>query len=148
MLQWMNVIERWGRGQDATRRWEKSGKGPKGLQQVLAKGLASYRSPVCQGHRYQLHDWPLPLETLLDPKKEQVKSEHSTENISNPFSPAVNLNENSVMMIRSAMCERSWEMLQRLSEIGVGRYSTIWVAHSKGGLYVKQLLVHCKLTIN
>lgn len=44
--------------------------------------------------------------------------------------------------IRSGMPERSWDMIDSLVEKGVGKHSIFWVGHSKGGLYVKQMLVH------
>ncbi|XP_075221639.1 uncharacterized protein LOC142324656 isoform X2 [Lycorma delicatula] len=43
---------------------------------------------------------------------------------------------------RTSMCERGWEMIEHLVNLGVGRYPIIWVGHSKGGLFVKQMLVH------
>ncbi|XP_014287921.3 protein SERAC1 isoform X3 [Halyomorpha halys] len=44
--------------------------------------------------------------------------------------------------IRSGMSERSWEMIDSLVDLGVGKHSIFWVGHSKGGLYVKQVLVN------
>ncbi|XP_014240978.1 protein SERAC1 isoform X2 [Cimex lectularius] len=43
---------------------------------------------------------------------------------------------------RTNMEERAWEMIHNLLELGVGKHSIIWVGHSKGGLYVKQMLVN------
>lgn len=40
------------------------------------------------------------------------------------------------------MNDRAWEMMQHLSELGVGEQPIVWVGHSKGGLFVKQMLVH------
>ncbi|KAJ1526012.1 hypothetical protein ONE63_009187 [Megalurothrips usitatus] len=42
---------------------------------------------------------------------------------------------------RRTMQSRSREMAQRLLEQGVGRRPIVWAAHSKGGLFVKQILV-------
>ncbi|KAL1122787.1 hypothetical protein AAG570_003113 [Ranatra chinensis] len=44
--------------------------------------------------------------------------------------------------LRTTMSERSWEMIHSLVDIEVGKHSIVWVGHSKGGLYVKQVLVH------
>lgn len=46
------------------------------------------------------------------------------------------------LLFRTSMCERGWEMIEHLVKIGVGRHPIIWVGHSKGGLFVKQMLVH------
>lgn len=43
---------------------------------------------------------------------------------------------------RTSMGERGWEMIEHLVKLGVGRHPIIWVGHSKGGLFVKQMLVH------
>ncbi|KAG8242441.1 hypothetical protein J6590_065895 [Homalodisca vitripennis] len=43
---------------------------------------------------------------------------------------------------RTSMSERAWEMMHHLSELGVGEHPIVWVGHSKGGLFVKQMLVH------
>ncbi|XP_054262350.1 protein SERAC1 isoform X2 [Macrosteles quadrilineatus] len=43
---------------------------------------------------------------------------------------------------RTSMNDRAWEMMQHLSELGVGEQPIVWVGHSKGGLFVKQMLVH------
>ena len=32
-------------------------------------------------------------------------------------------------------------MMEKLTELGVGRHPIVWVAHSKGGLFVKQIIV-------
>lgn len=39
------------------------------------------------------------------------------------------------------MLQRGREMMEHLKEIGVGKRPIIWVGHSKGGLFVKQMLV-------
>jgi hypothetical protein len=39
------------------------------------------------------------------------------------------------------MVERSREMMDHLKKIGVGKNPIIWVGHSKGGLFVKQMIV-------
>lgn len=43
---------------------------------------------------------------------------------------------------RTSMSERAWEMMDNLIELGVGEKPIVWVGHSKGGLFVKQMLVH------
>lgn len=39
------------------------------------------------------------------------------------------------------MVERSREMMDHLMKIDVGKNPIIWVGHSKGGLFVKQMIV-------
>jgi hypothetical protein len=39
------------------------------------------------------------------------------------------------------MVQRSKEMVKELQAIGVGDRPIVWVGHSKGGLFVKQMLV-------
>lgn len=43
--------------------------------------------------------------------------------------------------LRSTMSQRSQEMTEHLLQLGVGNNPMVWVGHSKGGLYVKQMLV-------
>lgn len=43
------------------------------------------------------------------------------------------------------MVERSKEMISLLLEKGVGQQPIVWVGHSKGGLFIKQMIVDCKL---
>jgi hypothetical protein len=43
------------------------------------------------------------------------------------------------------MLERSREMMDHLKQLGVGKNPIIWVGHSKGGLFVKQMIVDGKL---
>ncbi|KAI5748351.1 hypothetical protein M8J77_024623 [Diaphorina citri] len=43
---------------------------------------------------------------------------------------------------RLPMKERGREMMNLLLELGVGSHPIVWVGHSKGGLFVKQMLVH------
>ncbi|KAJ9590455.1 hypothetical protein L9F63_016514, partial [Diploptera punctata] len=42
---------------------------------------------------------------------------------------------------RTCMLERGREMMDHLQKLGVGNYPIIWVGHSKGGLFVKQMIV-------
>ncbi|XP_069679722.1 protein SERAC1 isoform X2 [Periplaneta americana] len=42
---------------------------------------------------------------------------------------------------RTCMLERSREMMDHLRKVGVGKNPIIWVGHSKGGLFVKQMIV-------
>ncbi|GLV44261.1 uncharacterized protein CBL_12443 [Carabus blaptoides fortunei] len=42
---------------------------------------------------------------------------------------------------RTTMEERSNEMMEALRNVGVGKNPIVWVGHSKGGLFVKQMLV-------
>jgi hypothetical protein len=42
------------------------------------------------------------------------------------------------------MLERSREMMDHLKKLGVGKNPIIWVGHSKGGLFVKQMIVDGK----
>ncbi|XP_037031863.1 uncharacterized protein LOC119071192 isoform X2 [Bradysia coprophila] len=44
--------------------------------------------------------------------------------------------------IRSSLAERSREMMKMLTEIGVGSgHPIVWVGHSKGGIFIKQMIV-------
>uniref|UniRef100_A0A1Y1NIA1 DUF676 domain-containing protein n=1 Tax=Photinus pyralis TaxID=7054 RepID=A0A1Y1NIA1_PHOPY len=43
---------------------------------------------------------------------------------------------------RSGIPERSLEMIKHLVKLQVGRRPIVWVGHSKGGLYIKQIIVH------
>jgi hypothetical protein len=42
---------------------------------------------------------------------------------------------------RTCMLERSREMMDHLKKLGVGKNPVVWVGHSKGGLFVKQMIV-------
>ncbi|GJQ69097.1 hypothetical protein Trydic_g6261 [Trypoxylus dichotomus] len=42
---------------------------------------------------------------------------------------------------RTSMTERSQEMIEHLLKIGVGKHPIVWVGHSKGGLFVKQIIL-------
>lgn len=42
------------------------------------------------------------------------------------------------------MVERSMEMIEELKKLGVGKKPVVWVGHSKGGLFIKQILVSGK----
>lgn len=48
---------------------------------------------------------------------------------------------------RTGMVERSKEMLEKLHEIGVGAHPIVWVGHSKGGLFIKQMLIDCSKSL-
>ncbi|KAJ8921970.1 hypothetical protein NQ315_008607, partial [Exocentrus adspersus] len=43
---------------------------------------------------------------------------------------------------RTDMVVRSQEMIEELLKLGVGRKPIIWVGHSKGGLFIKQIIVN------
>ncbi|KAK4882789.1 hypothetical protein RN001_006108 [Aquatica leii] len=43
---------------------------------------------------------------------------------------------------RSNMVERCREMINHLLQLNVGSRPIVWVGHSKGGLYIKQIIVH------
>ncbi|KAF5299507.1 hypothetical protein FQR65_LT01090 [Abscondita terminalis] len=43
---------------------------------------------------------------------------------------------------RSDMLERCKEMINHLLKLNVGDRPIVWVGHSKGGLYIKQIMVH------
>lgn len=45
------------------------------------------------------------------------------------------------------MEERSNEMMEELLKIGVGKNPIVWVGHSKGGLFAKQMIVDGMLYI-
>jgi hypothetical protein len=40
------------------------------------------------------------------------------------------------------MVERSDEMIDELTKLGVGKQPIIWVGHSKGGLFIKQIIMN------
>lgn len=40
------------------------------------------------------------------------------------------------------MVVRSQEMIEELLKLGVGKKPIIWVGHSKGGLFIKQIIVN------
>lgn len=44
----------------------------------------------------------------------------------------------------TSMTERSEEMIEHLLKIGVGKHPIVWVGHSKGGLFVKQIILDGK----
>lgn len=46
------------------------------------------------------------------------------------------------------MVERSMEMIEELKKLGVGKRPIVWVGHSKGGLFIKQILVSGKFPSN
>lgn len=43
---------------------------------------------------------------------------------------------------RSGLVERSKEMIDHLLKLKVGKHPIVWVGHSKGGLYVKQIIIY------
>nr|CAD7430358.1 unnamed protein product [Timema monikensis] len=43
--------------------------------------------------------------------------------------------------IRTCLSERCREMMEHLKKLGVGQNPIVWVGHSKGGLFVKQMLI-------
>nr|XP_023021774.1 uncharacterized protein LOC111510133 [Leptinotarsa decemlineata]XP_023021775.1 uncharacterized protein LOC111510133 [Leptinotarsa decemlineata] len=43
---------------------------------------------------------------------------------------------------RTDMVTRSQEMIEELIRLGVGRKPIVWVGHSKGGLFIKQIIVN------
>jgi hypothetical protein len=43
---------------------------------------------------------------------------------------------------RTDMVERSDEMIDELTKLGVGKQPIIWVGHSKGGLFIKQIIMN------
>lgn len=45
------------------------------------------------------------------------------------------------------MVERSNEMLEELQKLGVGEKPIIWVGHSKGGLFIKQIIINGNFTM-
>lgn len=49
-----------------------------------------------------------------------------------------------VVIFRTNMVERSKEMIEELRKLGVGEHPIVWVGHSKGGLFIKQILVSGK----
>ncbi|XP_044259583.1 protein SERAC1 isoform X2 [Tribolium madens] len=44
--------------------------------------------------------------------------------------------------LRTDMVERSDEMIEELCKLGVGKKPVIWVGHSKGGLFIKQIIMN------
>lgn len=46
------------------------------------------------------------------------------------------------MKTRSDLRERSKEMIEELVRVGVGRRPIVWVGHSKGGLFIKQIILN------
>lgn len=45
------------------------------------------------------------------------------------------------------MKDRGLEMISLLNDFDVGRNHITWVGHSKGGLFIKQILIHGKYFI-
>jgi len=49
---------------------------------------------------------------------------------------------NSCIFYRTTMKDRGLEMISLLRNVQVGQHPITWVGHSKGGLFIKQILVH------
>lgn len=43
---------------------------------------------------------------------------------------------------RSTIPQRSKEMMEELLSLGLGSRPIVWVGHSKGGLYIKQIILN------
>lgn len=43
---------------------------------------------------------------------------------------------------RSTIPQRSNEMMEELLSLGLGTRPIVWVGHSKGGLYIKQIILN------
>lgn len=60
-------------------------------------------------------------------------------------------NHSLILYFRTNLVERSNEMIEELIKFDVGAKPIVWVGHSKGGLYIKQIILSgmyfCLLTI-
>ncbi|OWA49779.1 Protein SERAC1 [Hypsibius exemplaris] len=105
--------------------WRQNVRSIKELQPLdsAVGGEESYLQTLC---------WPKDWLSLDFPSSRIIAVDYETSFFQSPYSPGEG---ESVMLLRSI------DMLNRLKQAGLGTRPIIWIAHSMGGILVKQMLL-------